>query len=221
MNHSHHSSKHIDVVEHEIYKELPVLDVKNDVIFPVFLYQIKLDIDNDKILQECLQLKEIDPKGVKFSNIGGWQSKNYCLFDIDRNLIPNIQTLAFNVMLAANDIVNDYDLNVEFGINGCEWWININEKDCYNVLHSHPGCDIIALYYPKISGNNDGAVTFVRTDGAQYNSLYEENNSLLNYDLVGEVGTIYLLPSHLLHFVKPNLSNDYRVSIAFNLSINK
>lgn len=221
MNHSHHSSKNIDIVEHEVYKELPVLDIKNDIIFPVFLYKIKLDIDNDKILQECLQLREMDPKGVKFSNIGGWQSSNYCLMDIDRNLIPNIQTLAFNVMLAANDIVNDYDLNVEFGIDGCEWWININEKDCYNVLHSHPGCDIIALYYPKISGDNDGTVTFIRTDGAQYNSLYENNNGLLNYDLIGEEGTIYLLPSHLLHFVRPNLSNDYRVSIAFNLSINK
>lgn len=221
MNHSHHSYKDSEPTEHEIYKELPILDVDNDIIFPVFLTKIKLDIDNDKILEECLQLREIDPKGVRFSNIGGWQSKNYCLFDIDRNLTPNIQILAFNVMLAANDISNHYDLDVEFGVGGCEWWININEKDCYNVLHSHPGCDIIALYYPKISGNNDGTVTFVRTDGAQYMKLYENNNEHLNYHLMAEPGTIYLMPSHLLHFVNPNLSNDYRVSIAFNLSINK
>jgi hypothetical protein len=113
------------------------------------------------------------------------------------------------------------DLDVEFGIGGCEWWININEKDCYNVVHTHPGCDIIALYYPKISGNEDGTVTFVRTDGAQYMSMYENNSTHLNHHLVAEPGTIYLLPSHLLHFVNPNHSNDYRVSIAFNLSINK
>jgi uncharacterized protein (TIGR02466 family) len=221
MNHAHHSSNPLDFVEHEIYKELPVLDVKQDVIFPVFLYKFKLDIDNKKILEECLQLREIDPKGVRFSNVGGWQSDNYCLININRNLTPNIQTLAYNVILAANDISKDYELNVEFGPPGCEWWVNVNQKECYNVVHSHPGCDIIALYYPKISGNNDGTVTFVRTDGAQYSSLYEANNEQLNYELVAEEGIIYLLPSHLLHFVKPNLSNDYRVSIAFNLSINK
>lgn len=221
MNHSHQLNNNCDFFEHEIHKELPILSAKTDIIFPVFLNEIKLDIDNDKILEECLQLREIDPKGVRFSNIGGWQSDNYCLMTIDRNLTPNIQTLAFNVMLAANDISNEYDLDVEFGIEGCEWWININEKDCYNVVHTHPGCDIIALYYPKISGNEDGTVTFVRTDGAQYMNMYENNSTHLNHHLVAEPGTIYLLPSHLLHFVNPNHSNDYRVSIAFNLSINK
>lgn len=221
MNHAHQSFNPSDSVEHEIYKELPVLDVNQDVIFPVFLYKFKLDIDNKKILEECLHLRELDPKGVKFSNVGGWQSDNYCLININRNLTPYIQTLAYNVILAANDISRDHELNVEFAPPGCEWWVNINEKECYNVVHSHPGCDIIALYYPKISGKNDGTVTFVRTDGAQYNSLYEGNNDQLNYELIAEEGIVYLLPSHLLHFVKPNLSNDYRVSIAFNLSINK
>lgn len=221
MNHSHNYSKSSDLEEHEIFKELQVLDVKQDIIFPVFFYQFKLEIDNKKILDECLHLKEIDPKGVTFSNVGGWQSENYSLLNISRDLTPNIQTLAYNVMLAANDISRDCELNVEFGLSGCEWWININEKDCYNVVHSHPGCEIIALYYPKISGKNDGTVSFIRTDGAQYNSLYEGNSDQLNYDLIAEEGVVYLLPSHLLHFVRPNLSNDYRVSIAFNLSINK
>lgn len=221
MNHSHYSLKSQNLEEHDIYKELNILDVKQDVIFPVFFYQFKLEIDNDKILKECLNLKEIDPKGVTFSNVGGWQSENYSLLSISRDITPNIQTLAYNVMLAANDISRDYELNVEFGLSGCEWWININEKDCYNVVHSHPGCEIIGLYYPKISGKNDGTVSFVRTDGGQYNQLYEGNNRHLNYDLIAEEGVIYLLPSHLLHFVRPNLSNDYRVSIAFNLAINK
>lgn len=221
MNHLHHPYSNCEVDENQLYQELPVLDIKKDVIFPVFLYQFKLDIDNQKILEECLQLRKLDPRGVTFSNVGGWQSDNYCLINIAKDLTPNIQNLAYNVMLAANDISTDYELNVEFGPQGCEWWVNINEKNCYNVVHSHPGCEIIALYYPKISGNNDGTVTFIRTDGGQYNSLYEGNNNELNHELIAEEGIIYLLPSHLLHFVKPNLSNDYRVSIAFNLAINK
>lgn len=222
MNHKHESLQNLDNEnQDEIFKELKVLETTSDLIFPVFLCQFKLEIDNDKILEECLELRDLDPKGKRFSNVGGWQSENYNLFTIPRNITPNIQTLAYNAILAATDISGELNYNVEFGPEGCEWWININEKDCYNVAHTHPGCDIIALYYPKINGNDDGDVCFIRTDGAQYQSLYDNNSEHLMYTLKAEEGVLYLMPSHLIHFVKPNLSNDYRVSIAFNIAINK
>lgn len=222
MNHAHKSSnKNISEIPNERYKELPVLEVTPDIIFPSFCYKFKLGVDNDTILKECFELKELDPFGEKYSNVGGWQSKNYSLMNIEQNLTPKIQNLAFNSILAANDISKDHNLNVEFTIDGCEWWVNINEKECYNVIHSHPGCDIIALYYPKIDSDDSGSATFVRTDGSQHISLYSNNSELINYRLKAETGILYLLPSHLLHFVEKNNSTNTRVSIAFNLSINR
>lgn len=218
MNHSHNKSSNLLFTPK--YKEIPVLETNFDVIFPTFLASFKLDIDNDKILEECYGLRDLDPKGVQKSNIKGWQSDIYGLFDIKKDLTPNIQTLAFNVVLAANDVAAEYDFNVIFPENGCQWWININDEICYNSIHSHPGSQIIALYYPKLSPNGEqGNLSIIRQDGSQHCGLYEHRMDFTQFDLNAEVGTLYLLPSHVLHFVTPNYSNTERVSIAFNLTI--
>lgn len=217
MNHSHHKGG--QMIATPKYEEIPVLDTNFEVIFPTFFASFKLDIDNDKILQECYELRKQDPKGVRKSNIGGWQSEIYALFDIRKDLTPNIQTLAFNTILAANDVSEEHNLNMVFPENGCQWWININDEVCYNAVHSHPGSQIIALYYPKVSYNGDqGNLSIIRQDGSQHCGLYEHRMDYTQYDLNAEVGTLYLLPSHVLHFVTPNRTDAERVSIAFNLS---
>ncbi len=208
------------------YSELKVLDSSFDIIFPTFFSKFKLDIDNDSILEECLNLRKDDPRGVQKSNIHGWQSQTYSLFDIRRDLIPNVQNLAFNTILAANDISQNYDFKLRFSEHGCDWWININDKFCYNAVHSHPGCEIIALYYPKISSNiddgfNEGTLQLIRTDGSQQCGLYEGNYQYANHLVLPEVGTLYLFPSHVLHYVTPNLKDTQRISIAFNLKADK
>lgn len=223
MNHSHANQVLPTSFK---YTEIEVLDSSFDVIFPTFFSKFKLNVDNQSILDECLNLKKDDPEGVKKSNIFGWQSQIYSLFGISRDLLPSIQNLAFNTVLAANDISQNYDFGLEFSEHGCDWWININEKFCYNVVHSHPGCEIVALYYPKISFNcdndiNEGTLNLLRTDGSHQCGLYEKNNEHSNYAIAPEVGTLYLFPSHILHYVTPNLEDTQRISIAFNLKADK
>jgi len=208
------------------YNELKVLDSSFDTIFPTFFSKFKLEIDNDTILEECINLRKDDPNGVRKSNVHGWQSQTYSLFDIRRDLIPNIQNLAFNTILAANDISQNYDFKLQFNEHGCDWWININDKFCYNAIHSHPGCEIVALYYPKISsdvdhGFNHGSLQLLRTDGSHQGGLYEGNFQYANYSVIPEVGTLYLFPSHVFHYVTPNMENIQRISIAFNLKADK
>jgi uncharacterized protein (TIGR02466 family) len=222
MNHSH---KNLDsgINDYGIFTEIPVLDVKSDIIFPTLFYQFKLDIDNQKIIDECFELKNKFPKGVQKSNMGGWQSEVYNLFSIDRNLTPNIQNLSYNVLLAANDISKEHKLNLNFNESGCAWWININDQYCYNAIHSHPGSSLIALYYPKILKDNSdqGNLSFVRCDGSHHIFLYDERPEYVNYNLNAEEGVIYIIPSNVLHYVKPNKLEETRISIAFNLSIDK
>ena len=202
------------------YQEFPVLEVNQDIIFPTPFYKFKLDIDNRQILDECYDLKKKDPNGVKKSNVGGWQSQVYTLFSINKSLTPYIQNLAYNVILAANDISRDYGLDVIFDERGCDWWININDSFCYNAVHSHPGSSLIALYYPKISNMNQGNLSLIRSDGSHHIELYQNREDYVNFELNAEEGIIYIIPSNVLHFVKPNQINETRVSIAFNLSIN-
>lgn len=218
--HLHHCSSKKTVISDDFIKEIPVLDIKSEIIFPTFFCEFKLDIDNQSILNECLELKNTRPKGVKKSNVEGWQSEVYSLLTITRDITPNIQNLAHNILMAANDISNQYNFDTFFDIGGCCWWININDGYSYNVMHSHPGCEIIALYYPKISSNS-GNLNLVRCDGSNHIGLYENRPDFTNFELKAEEGTIYLFPSNILHYVKPNKMEDLRVSIAFNLSINK
>lgn len=223
MNHSHVNKV---LPTSNKYSELKVLDSSFDNIFPTFFSTFKLDIDNESILEECINLRKDDPNGVQKSNIFGWQSQIYSLFGIRKDLTPNIQNLAFNTILAANDISQNYDFKLEFSEHGCDWWININDKFCYNAVHSHPGCEIVALYYPKISSNmehglNEGTLQLIRTDGSQQCGLYEINNQYAHYMVLPEVGTLYLFPSHVLHYVTPNMQDTQRISIAFNLKADK
>lgn len=221
MTHSHISSYSTNCDDDDFFSEIPLLDVKSDIIFPTFFYQFKLNIDNQKIIEECLELKNKFPNGVKKSNMGGWQSEVYCLTTISRYLTPNIQNLAYNVVLSANDISNDHKLSYNFENRGCQWWININDQHCYNAVHSHPGSSLIALYYPKISKDNkEGNLSLLRCDGSHHIMLYENRPEYVTYDLHAEEGVIYIIPSNVMHFVKPNLSEETRISIAFNLSIN-
>lgn len=219
MIHSHKVKSDTVLNDTGIYTEIPVLDVKEEVLFPTIFYKFKLDIDNETIVKECLDLKEKNP-GRQRSNIGGWQSEVYTLFTINKNTTPSVQNLAYNVILAANDISRDHELNVIFDERGCDWWININDNYCYNAVHSHPGSSIIALYYPKISSMEQGNLSLVRCDGSQHLLMYEHRPDYTNYELNAEEGTIYILPSNVLHYVKPNFANETRISIAFNLSLN-
>lgn len=220
MVHAHKVGINYNLTQEPIYTEFPVLEVKEEVIFPTPFYKFKLDIENSKILQDCYDLKEYDPKGSKKSNVGGWQSEVYTLFSINKNLTPNIQNLAHNVILAANDISRDYGLDLIFDDRGCDWWVNINDSFCYNAIHSHPGSALVALYYPKISSMDQGNLSLVRCDGSHHIPLYQNREDYVNYELNAEEGCLYMFPSNVLHFVKPNQINETRVSIAFNLSIN-
>lgn len=220
MIHAHKVNNNNAILnDHGIYTEVPVLDVKEEVLFPTIFYKFKLDIDNDKIVEECLDLKEKNP-GRQRSNIGGWQSEPYNLFDVNKNITPSVQNLAYNVILAANDISKDHELDVIFDERGCDWWINVNDNYCYNAIHSHPGSSLIALYYAKISPLGQGNLSLIRCDGSHHIPLYENRQDYVNYELNAEEKVIYIIPSNVLHFVKPNFVDETRISIAFNLSIN-
>ena len=151
--------------------------------------------------------------------MGGWQSEIYSFGLIHKNFTPHIQNLSHNVIDFCNYISEQKELDKHFFENEIGWWININEKYCYNALHSHPGCSLVALYYAKIKGNGtDGNLVLLRNDGSNHTQLYTGNSSYSLMELEAEVGSLYIFPSHIIHYVKPNLSDEERVSISFNIN---
>lgn len=202
----------------KVIKQAEILNVDIFDIFPTTVFSGNLNVDNNEILNECYRMKHDDPEGNQRSNFKGWQSKLQSLQDIicwaD---FPIISDLGSKAIQFANIVMEDIKYNIKFREDSCAWWVNVNNKFSYNVLHSHPKTDLIAVYYPKIISKNQGEITLIRTDGSLHHELYSEVPEHCYYKLSVEEGRIYFFPAHLLHYVNQNETDEERVSISFNI----
>jgi uncharacterized protein (TIGR02466 family) len=203
------------------FTEIPVKDREVTNLFPTHLYEFDLDIDNDTIVKECYDLRRMYPKGVRKSNFGdGWQSSTYELHQIKPYTTPAIQNLARNAVDLTALMMEEIGTEWRPHDGGIGWWININEGTGYNVLHTHPGCSVIGLYYPAIPTDlkeNEGVFTLIRQDPMNHNAAYADLHNACEFNIRPSVGTLYLMPSCLAHYVTPHTSKEARISIAFNI----
>ena len=106
-------------------------------------------------------------------------------------------------------------------------WANINRLGDYHDPHNHPHCYLSGTYYvkiPKISevaGRGDlrpNNITFYDPrQGVNMNSIKDDPYVEPEFTLLPKPGLILLWPAFLNHFVHPNLSNETRVSVSFNI----
>ena len=117
------------------------------------------------------------------------------------------------------------DFSINWQIHG---WISINRSGDYHDPHNHPHCYLSGTYYVKIPPPTEtkqqrrdirpNHITFYdpRTG---FNMLSIRNDPYVDpeHTVLPEPGLLMLWPSSLMHFVHPNLSNETRVSISFNI----
>lgn len=183
-----------------------------DTIFTNFIYSAELSIPAEEVYEGCLQLKQ-NHANVENSNRNGWQSPG---FNSDAPL-PIFTELNNQVAEFAKLVSTGEQLGVGFKI--ANWWANINDAGAYNVVHSHPGTDLVVIYYPKVSAQS-GNLTLVRNDSALSSSLFNNKRLELSFSLKPETGRAYAFPAWFLHYVEPSQDNELRVSIAYNLCVN-
>ena len=92
-------------------------------------------------------------------------------------------------------------------------WFNFHGKNGFNVTHTHPGSLISGVLYVQ-TPEGCGDIMFV--DPLIHNSSeITDNVSKIHTPTAGEM---ILFPAHLPHRVKPNNSDELRISISFNIS---
>lgn len=190
-------------------------DIFQDIIFPSFIRSCKVNVNNDKLSEECYKIeKEIPGKNV--SNIGGYQSPTFSTKEINSMIeYESINHLIYVVRKFAQETANVHNLNLE--VSSCSFWTNINKSHHYNVLHNHGGTDIVGVYYAKLP-ENSGDLFLMRNDGASYSNLYRNMSDQIRFACNVECGRLYLFPGHLWHFVTSNMSDEDRISLSFNIS---
>lgn len=116
------------------------------------------------------------------------------------------------------------DYNVNWGIQA---WPNINRRGDYHNVHNHPHSYLSGTYYVTLpsqydntlrNDTNPGAISFY-DPRAQANMLAIRGDAQVDaeYRVMPTAGMLLLWPSFLHHFVHPNLSDELRVSISFNV----
>lgn len=110
-------------------------------------------------------------------------------------------------------------------------WANINRNGDYHNLHNHPYCYLSGTYYVQVpqkyntgvrSDLNPGAISFYDPrPQANMGAIKGDGQIDPEYRVQPVPGLMLLWPSFLHHLVHPNLSDELRISVSFNVMLNR
>ena len=159
-------------------------------------------------------------KGVEKTNFGGWQSAD------DLYRYPEFGWLVGRIMALANTIAPQFASNRRFD-DGL-LWANVNRHGNFNAVHTHPDSVLSGVAYLRFVQPEQGVIEFFdaregcpTTHWRCYAQL-EQGTELTRqvHTVVPSEGKILFFPGWLKHWVTPNVSNEDRVSVSFNLRLN-
>jgi len=172
----------------------------------------------NKALVEVIEGLESDNRDLTTDYLGG---------NLMGNPHPAVQWLRDCV----NKTVIDYFHHLEMGypINwSLQGWANINRTGDYHDPHNHPHAYLSGTYYvrvpdeaPIVGSRKDirsGHISFYDPRGAvNMTAIRRDPNIEAEFTLHPRAGLILLWPAFLQHFVHPNLCEEPRISISFNV----
>jgi uncharacterized protein (TIGR02466 family) len=168
---------------------------------------------NSLILKKLEEEKKLNYKNKK-SNVGGFQT----------NLLPMVNELKLFIGEHVKIYLKNFKLRKKckyLDVDITSFWINENNNLNYNILHTHigGGVDLSGVYYVKCPSNS-GNICFYNSnhEGTSLVSIFEGFNEYNSVNV--NEGDLILFPSSFKHMVEPNLSNESRISISFNLCFN-
>jgi len=149
------------------------------------------------------------------------------LFDIHH---PVITWLRDCVNVSINQYAKDAGIDYQMDWH-VQAWPNVNRFGDYHNLHNHPHSWLSGTYYvavpsgePKVKGRSDlnpGAISFF-DPRAQANMLAVKGDGQVEAEhrVMPEPGMILIWPAFIHHLVHPNLHQEPRISISFNVVLN-
>ena len=175
---------------------------------------------NKKLLKFFYEQKKLDPEGIKRSSIFGWHSKDYQEKEIKKN--EPYRKFFNKIRPCIQQISDDMGWNKKnFGYEVTSTWGIINPPFASNASHIHSNNLISAAYYVKWPKNGGRFVAQdPRNDALYYRGRYSKITPLNEQQVAiqPETGLIAMFPSFLRHWVEPNMSNEDRVIISFNIN---
>ena len=189
--------------------------MKIEYFFPTLIYIKKLP--NAEKLNQYLEPRIIkwsqQNKGVAKTNAGGWHSET------NMNKKEEYNPLTIELFNMQEEIYKKENLSRKPVLGNM--WANINGPGNYNRPHVHPNALFSGVYWIKTPENSGNLMLYDPRPGTHM-SMPTRKEEKLPPELWREVqyppkaGTCIMFPSWLWHEVKPNQSNDTRISVSFN-----
>ena len=186
-------------------------------LFAIPISTTQLDYPVDIIETLCQQERRKNSKGVIKSNLGGWQSDNIIYPDSPFFFLQDIEKICQEV---AKDVLK---INKSVFLNNA--WININQKDNLNQVHTHPNNILSGVYYVKTPEKCGNIIfrhpSFDMMERDWEDIVSDSDHNVYNSDtwwLPAKANTLYIFPSWIKHLVGPNMSDEERISMSFNFA---
>ena len=193
---------------------------KPNLFFPTPVWTIQLD-NYQSINEQMYEFIKInqskDQEGISKSNIKGWHSKDFDMQEIEpKNFIKFILPAIEQVITDMNWEKQKQSININ------NMWAIINTGGSANLRHQHGNSTISGAYYVRAPKNSGDIVFYDPRPAPVYTYPKAINPNLLNAQVNGispKEGALVLFPSYLDHSVNENLSNEERIVISFNITI--
>ena len=193
---------------------------KPNLFFPTPVWTLQLD-EYQSINEQMYKFIKItqskDQQGISKSNIKGWHSKD---FNMQENEPKNF--IKF-ILPAIEQVITDMNWEKQKqSININNMWAIINTGGSANLRHQHGNSTISGAYYVRAPKNSGDIVFYDPRPAPVYTYPKAVNPNLLNAQVNGispKEGALVLFPSYLDHSVNENLSNEERIVISFNITI--
>ena len=122
-------------------------------------------------------------------------------------------------------------LRKEFKLTVTNLWANVNGKGAVNIPHLHTGSLLSGVYYVMVPPNS-GSLKIMNPNPYNFATFsffgglekFTEGPTPFTTDtmeIVSGPGALVIFPSHLCHYVLPNLSEEKRISLSFNTKITR
>ena len=168
---------------------------------------------NQYLEQQIVKWSQTDPEGKKRTNINGWHSKT------DMNEKEEYHVLTRELFTMQEEIYKKELLTPKPVLGNM--WANINYPGGYNRPHLHPNALFSGVYWVKTPMKSGNLMLYDPRPGVHH-VMPNRKKTVLPPSLWREIhyepvaGRIIMFPSWLWHEVRPNESNDTRISVSFN-----
>jgi uncharacterized protein (TIGR02466 family) len=181
-------------------------------IFYSFLASEQLELSNsDDLKQECIRKVAEDPGA----------DRNQCYIREQEASLPAFHELFYTIQEKLDELYKHFELSDNYKLQIRNAWINQNETLSTSSAHCHAESVVSGVYYVSAS-ELSGILEFITPVTAASYTFFEGSRKNMNgfnsdrWSVTPQTGKLIMFPSWLYHYVKPNVAEDNRISIAFN-----